>query len=109
MRKLFLAVAAFVALTSIWMAATPVLARDYPFCIKGQGYITPTGDCSFDTYEQCLATASGRRQLLRRESLLSLPGRALRHSSEEAEQMALNRAGVRRLWSLVGMGRRAAR
>ena len=43
MRKLFLAVAAFVAVTSIWMAATPVLARDYPFCIKGQGYITPTG------------------------------------------------------------------
>jgi hypothetical protein len=61
MRKLFLAIAAFVAVTSIWMAATPVLARDYPFCIKGQGYITPTGDCSFDTYEQCLATASGRR------------------------------------------------
>jgi hypothetical protein len=61
MRKLFLAVAAFVAVASIWMAATPVLARDYPFCIKGQGYITATGDCSFDTYAQCLATASGRR------------------------------------------------
>src|SRR5712691_5530636 len=36
-------------------------------------------------------------QLLRRESLLSLPGRALPNSSEEAEQMALNRVGVRRL------------
>jgi hypothetical protein len=59
MRKLFLAVAAFVAVTSIWIAANPVLARDYPFCIKGEGY-TPMGDCSFDTYEQCLATASGR-------------------------------------------------
>jgi uncharacterized protein DUF3551 len=61
MRKLFLATMAFIAVASIWMAAAPVLARDYPFCIKGQGYITPTGDCSFDTYEQCLATASGRR------------------------------------------------
>src|SRR5712671_4012789 len=37
-------------------------------------------------------------QLLRRESLLSLPERALRHSSEEAEQMALNRAGVNLWW-----------
>jgi Protein of unknown function (DUF3551) len=42
MRKLFLAVAAFVAVTSIWIAASPVLARDYPFCIKGEGY-TPMG------------------------------------------------------------------
>ena len=42
MRKLFLAVAAFVAVTSIWIATNPVLARDYPFCIKGEGY-TPMG------------------------------------------------------------------
>jgi hypothetical protein len=35
-------------------------ARDYPFCIKGDGYGSAVGDCSFDTYEQCKATASGR-------------------------------------------------
>ena len=33
--------------------------RDYPFCIKGDSYDSPLGDCSFDTYQQCLATASG--------------------------------------------------
>ena len=34
------------------------MARDYPFCIYGANY--ESRDCSFDTYEQCLATASGR-------------------------------------------------
>ncbi len=36
-------------------------ARDYPFCIKGGSYATPVGDCAFDTYQQCLWTASGRK------------------------------------------------
>lgn len=36
-------------------------ARDYRFCIKGGGYESPVGDCSFSTYGQCLATASGRK------------------------------------------------
>jgi hypothetical protein len=36
-------------------------ARDYPFCIKGGDYDSAVGDCSFDTYQQCLASASGRR------------------------------------------------
>ncbi|MDE2468702.1 MAG: DUF3551 domain-containing protein, partial [Bradyrhizobium sp.] len=31
-----------------------------PYCIKGYFYASPVGDCSFDTYGQCLATASGR-------------------------------------------------
>jgi hypothetical protein len=35
-------------------------ARDYPFCITGENYGSAVGDCSFDTYEQCRATASGR-------------------------------------------------
>lgn len=39
---------------------TPAEARDYPFCIKGAEYLALNGDCSFDTYEQCQATASGR-------------------------------------------------
>ena len=41
-------------------APVAVQARDYPFCIKGDGYESSVGDCSFDTYEQCRATASGR-------------------------------------------------
>ena len=40
--------------------ATPAEARDYPFCIKGAEYLSANGDCSFDTYAQCQATASGR-------------------------------------------------
>ena len=39
---------------------TPAAARDYPFCIKGRDYDNPVGDCSFDNYRQCQATASGR-------------------------------------------------
>jgi hypothetical protein len=60
MRKLPLAAAAFVAATSIWTTATPVLARDYPVCIRGEGYGDGIGDCSFDTLQQCQAAASGR-------------------------------------------------
>jgi hypothetical protein len=31
---------------------------DFPFCIRGCDF--GNGDCSFATYQQCLATASGR-------------------------------------------------
>lgn len=40
--------------------ATPAAARDYPYCIKGKDWLSPVGDCSFTSYQQCLATASGR-------------------------------------------------
>lgn len=60
MRKFFLAAVALGTVASIGMAPSPVQARDYPFCIKGDIYDSPVGDCSFDTYQQCLATASGR-------------------------------------------------
>jgi hypothetical protein len=58
MRAAILAVMAIGAVSAF--ATAPVQARDYPFCIKGQGYDSYTGDCSFSTYEQCVATASGR-------------------------------------------------
>ena len=61
MRKVFLATIAAGTLASIGMTASPALARDYPFCIKGPDYDSAIGDSSFDTYRQCLATASGRR------------------------------------------------
>ncbi len=61
MHRLFLAAVAVGALASIGIAASPALARDYPFCIKGDDYDSVIGDCSFDTYQQCLASASGRR------------------------------------------------
>lgn len=59
MRNFLLAAVAIVAVVLIGMTPTSIRARDYPFCIKGPSYDSPIGDCSFDTYEQCLATASG--------------------------------------------------
>ena len=41
-------------------AASPAAARDYPFCIKGCDFGAGPGDCSFSSYQQCQATASGR-------------------------------------------------
>ena len=40
--------------------ATPVIAQEFPYCIKGCDFGGGRGDCSFATYQQCLATASGR-------------------------------------------------
>jgi len=40
------------------IGALPAAARNYPFCIKGCDF--GAGDCSFSSYQQCLATASGR-------------------------------------------------
>jgi hypothetical protein len=60
MRNFLLAAIALGAAASTGMMPAPALAWDYPFCIKGGSYGSPIGDCSFDTYQQCLATASGR-------------------------------------------------
>ena len=57
MRILLFALMAFGTLTAI--DTTPAAARDYPFCILGRDY-DGLGDCSFDSYQQCMATASGR-------------------------------------------------
>jgi hypothetical protein len=37
----------------------PAAARDYPFCIIGCDFGSGLGDCSFTSYQQCQATASG--------------------------------------------------
>lgn len=39
--------------------ATPASARDYPYCAQGRGFGIP-GDCSYTSFEQCQASASGR-------------------------------------------------
>jgi Protein of unknown function (DUF3551) len=36
------------------------VARDLPFCLKGCDFGAALGDCSFASYRQCQATASGR-------------------------------------------------
>jgi hypothetical protein len=41
--------------------AAPATAGSYPFCIQGDNYGDGTiGDCSFSSYAQCQASASGR-------------------------------------------------
>jgi hypothetical protein len=46
--------------TALTSGALPAAARDYPFCIKGCDFGADRGDCSFSSYQQCQATASGR-------------------------------------------------
>ena len=58
------AMLAMVALMSAGAATivgpTPAAAIDYPYCIQGGGWGVP-GDCSYRSYAECMASASGRR------------------------------------------------
>jgi hypothetical protein len=58
MRAAVLALMAFGAACAI--DAAPAAAKVYPYCIKGCDFGGGAGDCSFSSYQQCLATASGR-------------------------------------------------
>jgi len=51
---------ALLAVGTMLAFATPASARDYPYCLQGQGPGYP-GLCDFTSYEQCMATASGTR------------------------------------------------
>ncbi|MVT75867.1 DUF3551 domain-containing protein [Bradyrhizobium cajani] len=62
--RTMLAIAALLAAgtaAAIAGPASPVtpVSYDYPWCIYG-GQLGPSGDCSYETREQCLASASGR-------------------------------------------------
>jgi uncharacterized protein DUF3551 len=37
----------------------PAAAVEYPYCIQGGGWGVP-GDCSYRSYAECMASASGR-------------------------------------------------
>ena len=58
MRAALLALMAIITVSAI--GTSPAEARNYPFCIKGHDWLSPIGDCSFTSYAQCQATASGR-------------------------------------------------
>ena len=60
MRNMILAVMAVAAAGAATMAGSGPAARDYPYCLRGGGY-GYTGDCSYTSYAQCQASASGRR------------------------------------------------
>jgi Protein of unknown function (DUF3551) len=60
MRKLVLAMMALTAASVATLASSaPAAAYDYPWCVQGRGVGIP-GDCSYETYGQCMASASGR-------------------------------------------------
>ena len=60
MRKLILAAMAIVAIGATGTATTPAArAQDYAYCLQGRDEGIP-GDCSYSTYAQCQASASGR-------------------------------------------------
>jgi hypothetical protein len=58
MRSVLLAL--MVACAAWAITATPAPADGLPYCIKGCDFAGGAGDCSFSSYQQCLATASGR-------------------------------------------------
>jgi hypothetical protein len=41
------------------VTATPAAAYDYPWCLQDRAFGIP-GDCSYQTYAQCMTSASGR-------------------------------------------------
>jgi hypothetical protein len=60
MRKLMLAMLALTAAAAGTTAGSaPAAAYDYPWCAQGRGVGVP-GDCSYQSYGQCMASASGR-------------------------------------------------
>jgi Protein of unknown function (DUF3551) len=61
MRNTMLAMVALLAAAAATIAGSgPAAAIDYPWCIQGRGWGIP-GDCSFRSYAECMATASGQR------------------------------------------------
>ena len=60
MRKTMLAGMAILAASIATLAGSaPAAANDYPWCVQGRDVGYP-GDCSYATYQQCQASASGR-------------------------------------------------
>ncbi|WP_322518079.1 DUF3551 domain-containing protein [Rhodopseudomonas palustris] len=44
----------------VTLAAAPASARDFAYCLQGGEWGYP-GNCQFDSYQQCMTTASGTR------------------------------------------------
>ena len=59
MRNASLIMAALLLAGATLAGVTPAAAIDYPWCVQGRGVGIP-GDCSYTSYGQCMASASGR-------------------------------------------------
>ena len=75
MRKAILAVLTASGLAALGAAPAEAVGTRYPFCIQGDEY-PGLSNCTFTSYEQCQATASGRFLYLHRQSLLCRRERA---------------------------------
>jgi hypothetical protein len=63
MRNAMLAISALLVSGTAAIAGSPTPASyDYPWCVMG-GELGYSGDCSYQTLEQCQASASGRWNL----------------------------------------------
>jgi uncharacterized protein DUF3551 len=58
MRTIILAAASVAALTALAVVPAQAVGVRYPFCIQGDRY-PGLSNCSYESYQQCLATASG--------------------------------------------------
>jgi hypothetical protein len=59
MRNLAIALASLSVLVTGAAISTPASAMDYPYCLQGRQTGYP-GECSYRTYQECQASASGR-------------------------------------------------
>ncbi|MDE5453944.1 DUF3551 domain-containing protein [Bradyrhizobium sp. CSA112] len=59
MRRAILAVLAASGLAALGAAPAEAVGTRYPFCLQGDEY-PALSHCTFTSYEQCQATASGR-------------------------------------------------
>jgi hypothetical protein len=59
MRNVVLALLAAGGLAMVGSAPASAVGTQYPFCIQGDEY-PGLSNCTFTSYEQCQATASGR-------------------------------------------------
>jgi len=59
MRNLVLALLAAGGLAMVGTAPAEAVGTRYPFCLQGND-VPGLSDCSYTSYEQCQATASGR-------------------------------------------------
>jgi len=60
MRKtMFALTTALTALAGSIAAPSSAFAYEYPYCLQGRTVGVP-GECSYQTYAQCMASASGR-------------------------------------------------
>ena len=99
MRKAILAVLAASGLAALGAAPAEAVGTRYPFCLQGDEY-PGLSNCTFTSYEQCQATASGRFLYLHRQSLLYRRERtAVRRVSPAARPRAAARPRLRQILS----------